>query len=50
MNAFLRQSIWSTNNILKETAVLECENVKICHFPQDRGGGVQVMRHKQRSP
>ena len=26
---FLRQSIWSTNKILKEIAVLEYENVKI---------------------
>ena len=25
MNVFLRQSIWSTNKILKEIAVLECE-------------------------
>ena len=25
---FLRQSIWSTNKILKEIAVLECENAK----------------------
>ena len=29
MNVFLRQSIWSTNKILKEIAVLEYENVKI---------------------
>ena len=28
MNVFLRQSIWSTNKILKEIAVLEYENVK----------------------
>ena len=26
---FLRQSIWNTNKILKEIAVLACENVKI---------------------
>ena len=25
---FLRQGIWSTNKILKEIAVLECENAK----------------------
>ena len=29
MNVFLRQSIWSTNKILKEIAVFEYENVKI---------------------
>ena len=29
INMFLRQSIWSTNKILKEIADLECENVKI---------------------
>ena len=29
MNVFLRKSIWSTNKILKEIAVLEYENVKI---------------------
>ena len=28
MNVFLRQSIWSTNKILKEIAGLEYENVK----------------------
>ena len=26
MNVFLRQSIWSTNKIWKEIAVLECKN------------------------
>ena len=29
INVFLRQSIWSTNKILKEIAGLEYENVKI---------------------
>ena len=29
INMFLRQSIWSTNTILKEIAVLECENANI---------------------
>ena len=29
LNMFLRQNIWSTNKILKEMAVLECENAKI---------------------
>ena len=29
MNVFLRQSIWSSNKILKEIAVLEYENVKM---------------------
>ena len=29
INVFLRQSIWSTNKILKEIAVLEFENVII---------------------
>ena len=28
INMFLRQSIWSTNKILKEIAVLECKNAE----------------------
>ena len=28
LNMFLKQSIWSTNKLLREIAVLECENAK----------------------
>ena len=32
LNMFLKQSIWSTNKILREIAVLECENAKNVKF------------------